>query len=747
MDKTKAKKVKYPCSMCGLGVRSNAKECMACYKWVHHRCHVAHNGIGWNEDPEKTSYRCPKCLYNIVGVIQKMVTKKGKRLRRKRVKRGAVLATKATKRKEMDRESNLDTSNLDTNEKKKQKQKHTGKTYTEEEVNELKKQWVEENRANIMAEDKNNESNILDNSIFRIYKTCIDCDGDYEATYDEIGRLNCYVCGLTSHGCKPNDKVQAEKLYNMSKGYKWICYDCTKETDRRREGNKGWEGEEDTEVITTKKSGENIKCSKCKGSADPIVEPIIIDVTPNASISTPLSPMDTTTGVNGEDKDGGNKVETEVGWEESVGKLDDEEKESIKFGKYLTDAIIRVIMIYIQKWLHTKGGIGGKVTCLAPSVIQMIRKQVVSEEACKDVVDVINGRDLVNKEYIMMPVNNNENPAKDAGEHWSLLIYRKSDSKFYHYDSIRGVNERHAKKVVEVIAKANPYFKNEIVAMNCPQQNDNHSCGIHTIMYACKIAGNIANLDNKSSTNIYNELEMETEKKGDITKTRDWVKDLIAIGKNDSKKKTLPITQEMIFYKKQTKECWFYTNRSCKFEKNCFNEHKMRCMDLVITGKCQNKDCKRGHPMICRDIEKGRICSNRNNCHYLHPDNYFRQGVRYQNNRNRNRNMNNNGMNYVNGLNNNNSNNNSMSGYYNGYGGYGEWNGGNRTDWDNKNYNGYMEHDNRKSWEHGYGRDENFIKERNYCEQWPTPLEGRLLEMIERRMDQRWNENRRQGRW
>ena len=132
-------------------------------------------------------------------------------------------------------------------------------------------------------------------------------------------------------------------------------------------------------------------------------------------------------------------------------------------------------------------------------------------------------------------------------------------------------------------------------------------------------------------------------------------------------KRKLPKTQEIIFYKKQTKECWFHTNRSCKFAENCFNEHKMRCMDLVITGKCYNKDCKRGHPMICRNIGKGRICSNRNNCHYLHPENYFRQDVRSQNNRNRN--MNNNGMNYINSLNNNNSNNNSMSGYYNGYGG------------------------------------------------------------------------------
>ena len=35
--------------------------------------------------------------------------------------------------------------------KNKNKSIYTGKTYTEEEVNELKKQWVEENRANIMA--------------------------------------------------------------------------------------------------------------------------------------------------------------------------------------------------------------------------------------------------------------------------------------------------------------------------------------------------------------------------------------------------------------------------------------------------------------------------------------------------------------------------------------------------------------------------------------------------------------------
>ena len=102
----------------------------------------------------------------------------------------------------------------------------------------------------------------------------------------------------------------------------------------------------------------------------------------------------------------------------------------------------------------------------------------------------------------MMPVNNND-LEKDAGIHWSLL-YSKTNNKFYHYDSIKGVNEKHTNKVIQIISKANPCFKNELVSIKCPQQNDGHSCGIHTIKNACKIAGNIAN---KGRKNLYNEME------------------------------------------------------------------------------------------------------------------------------------------------------------------------------------------------------------------------------------------------
>ena len=85
LDKTKpkTKKVKYPCAICGGNVRCSAKECKGCDKWVHYRCHIANNEIGWNDDPEKTDYRCPKCLKNIAGVIQRMMTKREIRLRKR----------------------------------------------------------------------------------------------------------------------------------------------------------------------------------------------------------------------------------------------------------------------------------------------------------------------------------------------------------------------------------------------------------------------------------------------------------------------------------------------------------------------------------------------------------------------------------------------------------------------------------------------------------------------------------------
>ena len=99
------------------------------------------------------------------------------------------------------------------------------------------------------------------------------------------------------------------------------------------------------------------------------------------------------------------------------------------------------------------------------------------------------------------------------------------------------------------MSRADPWFRNELMTVKCPKQNDGHSCGMYTIMNACKIAGNIANLD-KGDTEVSNEMEMK--QRGDVTKTRNWVKVIISIRKDVNNRKDILKTQEMIFYKKKT---------------------------------------------------------------------------------------------------------------------------------------------------------------------------------------------------
>ena len=120
-------------------------------------------------------------------------------------------------------------------------------------------------------------------------------------------------------------------------------------------------------------------------------------------------------------------------------------------------------MGYSQEWLRKKGK---KVTCLEPSIVQMIQNEDASEEDDNEVSveNLIRDLDLENSEYIFLPVNDNVELCKDAGDHWSLLVYGKKTNKFYHYDSIGRSNEKHARKIITFLTKANKCFKDKMEA-------------------------------------------------------------------------------------------------------------------------------------------------------------------------------------------------------------------------------------------------------------------------------------------
>ena len=173
----------------------------------------------------------------------------------------------------------------------------------------------------------------------------------------------------------------------------------------------------------------------------------------------------------------------------------------------------------------------------------------------------------------------------------------------------------------------------------CPRQMNGYDCGPYTIMYSEKIAENI-------------EAGME------ITKMRDFdAKDYrmklrrkiekvnlnVEIFKEDEKKelghkkeKNIPNRDgkelNHINKEERKKECWHYTNRTCRFNNKCRDEHKQHCKEMIENGYCFDQACKLGHPRICRDIFDTGRCK-RYICRHFHPINLRNANLNNQPNR------------------------------------------------------------------------------------------------------------------
>ena len=147
------------------------------------------------------------------------------------------------------------------------------------------------------------------------------------------------------------------------------------------------------------------------------------------------------------------------------------------------------------------------------------------------------------------------------------------------------------------------------------------------------------------------------------------------------------------------KECWFWSNRKCKYGDRCKYEHPTHCKKMIESGRCPDSRCKQTHPKICRSIYFEGYC-NRQNCWYIHPSNMTNRFQNKEqhgyNNQRRNTNVNYNN----NSSSSNNSNNNQF----------------NNRNWNQNNNNNYNQNNNGND---SYNTNQSFL------EQWPTPWEAR----------------------
>merc|ERR1712121_37688 len=120
----------------------------------------------------------------------------------------------------------------------------------------------------------------------------------------------------------------------------------------------------------------------------------------------------------------------------------------------------------------------------------------------------------------------------EGGSHWSLLLYisDKRDVNFYHYDPIRGANNRQANKLVRKLSETNTFCKSKLKVEEVlvPNQIIGHDCGIYTMIYAGLLAGDITNGIDPKPINITPE---------EVNKCRERLRKKINVEKDNHKKK------------------------------------------------------------------------------------------------------------------------------------------------------------------------------------------------------------------
>jgi sentrin-specific protease 8 len=95
--------------------------------------------------------------------------------------------------------------------------------------------------------------------------------------------------------------------------------------------------------------------------------------------------------------------------------------------------------------------------------------------------------DLMKKNCVILPINDSSSSSyefHESGTHWSLLVYNRAEDKYFHLDSLKGCNRKHATIVASKLnlSKASP------IELPCLQQSNSWDCGIFVCCHAELIA-------------------------------------------------------------------------------------------------------------------------------------------------------------------------------------------------------------------------------------------------------------------
>ena len=300
-------------------------------------------------------------------------------------------------------------------------------------------------------------------------------------------------------------------------------------------------------------------------------------------------------------------------------KMYESDIETLRDGEWLTDSILAFAFKEMDE-LYNNNKYKNMVF-VKPEISQLIKASKDDEEVEKTIRQL----GLRKTDWVFYPVNNNETD-KEGGSHWSLLLYCGSRNTFYHFDPIKGMNDRSVAMLIKKLIHSEKKQIPEVKYVMCPRQKNNYDCGPYTLMYTEKIVENIeedmeiSKMRDFDASDYRMKLRRKIEKKFNLDvkilnedeKESDHKKENIS---NRDGKELNDINR-----KERKKECWHYTNKTCRFDNNCRYEHKQHCKEMIENGYCYDQACKLGHPRICREIFDTGRCK-RYICKHFHPIN------------------------------------------------------------------------------------------------------------------------------
>ena len=134
------------------------------------------------------------------------------------------------------------------------------------------------------------------------------------------------------------------------------------------------------------------------------------------------------------------------------------------------------------------------VLILLPEVTQLI-KLLPRDEA----QSIAASLDLMKKNCVILPINDSSSSSyefHESGTHWSLLVYNRAEDKYFHLDSLKGSNRKHA----TIVASKLNLSKASLIDLPCLQQSNSWDCGIFVCCHAeltaqqCLYSGSVLSL-------------------------------------------------------------------------------------------------------------------------------------------------------------------------------------------------------------------------------------------------------------